>query len=99
MIQLDASVIKFHFIWIAKNIPLTYGNEVMQLVELVAPGNLTVIDTALDARPNIADLVCAKSREISAEAVFITSNPKTTHEIQRHCMHQRIAAFGPIWDS
>lgn len=99
MVQLDPNAIHFHFIWVAKDIPATYGNEVLSLVALIAPQNLTVIDTAAEARPDLANLVCMKAKSMSAEAVFITSNPKVTHQVQRQCMHEGIAAFGPIWDS
>ena len=89
----------FHVIWVAKDIPATCGNEVLSLVALVALQNLTVIDTAAEARPDLANVVCMKAKSMSAEAVFITSNPKATHEVQQQCLQQGIAAFGPIWDS
>lgn len=98
IIQLK-DIVDFHFIWVAKDIVATYGEEVVHLVGHVPAMKLTVINTAVEARPDISSLVCKKAKDLSAEAIFVSSSPRLTQQIQQQCVQSGVAAFGPIWDS
>ena len=94
-----AKRIETHFIWIAKDMDNTYGPEVMGLVDLIAPDNKTLVDTAHQERPDIPVLVQRKAKQMKPDAIYIISNPELTRTVWQACKGQGIKCFGPIWDS
>ena len=94
-----------HFTY--SNIERTYGPTVLKDLkesfqnqgDFVFEQTVTLWDTRLKGRPNLAELIGGLVERHKAEVVFVTSNPKGTAEILRTCRKGGISCFGPIWDS
>src|ERR1700691_5425408 len=98
-------VIHDHFT--PSNIESTYGSTVLKDLkksfdeqdDFALEGTVTLWDTRLKGRPNMAELIGGLVKRQKAEIVFVTSNPKGTAETIRTCRQRGILCLGPIWDS
>jgi hypothetical protein len=98
-------VIHDHFT--LSNIESTYGSTVLKDLkksfdeqdDFAFEGTVTLWDTKLKGRPNMAELIGGLVERQKAEVVFVTSNPKGTAETIRTCRKRGISCLGPIWDS
>lgn len=98
-------VIHDHFTF--SNIESTYGSTVLKDLkksfdeqdDSAFEGTITLWDTKLKGRPNMAELISELVERQKAEVVFATSNPKGTAENIRTCRKRGISCLGPIWDS
>lgn len=88
------------------NIESTYGSTVLKDLKksfdeenFALEGTVTLWDTRLKGRPNMAELIGRLVERQKAEIVFVTSNPKGTAETIRTCRERGISCLGPIWDS
>lgn len=91
--------IEIHFVWIGRDLRNTFGSEIYDIVKKCPVGRLTVLDVAEVGKPDVPQLAVDKCREVSAEVVFMSSNPSTVQSTLALCHSEGIACFGPIWDS
>lgn len=90
----------FHLIWIGSDLEKTYGPELMALLKKAVKGDrMTLVDTKIHGRPDTVALIDQVYRQIDAQVVFVTSNPKGTEVITRGCRYRGIPCFGPLFDS
>ncbi|GAU29597.1 hypothetical protein TSUD_164450 [Trifolium subterraneum] len=88
-----------YLIWVAKDIETNFGNEIKELVEKYSKEKVIVHDTAVCARPNVAEISVNAATNWNVEVVIVTSNPEGSRDVVRACNKAKIPAFGPIWDS
>ena len=96
-----------HHIVAFSNIEQTYGSTVLEDLkasfrdrnESEFERTVTLWDTRLKGRPNMAKLIGGLVEQQKPEVIFVTSNRKGTAETIRACKKQGITCFGPIWDS
>ena len=90
----------FHLIWIGSDLEKTYGPELMGLLKKAVKGDrMTLVDTKVQGRPDTVALIDQVYRQIDAQVVFVTSNPKGTEVITQGCRYRGIPCFGPLFDS
>lgn len=86
-------------VWVAKDIEVNYGKEMMEIVGGYPKEKVIVHDTAISGRPNVGEMSVEAAIRWEAEVVIVTSNPQGSRDVVRACKKARIPAFGPIWDS
>jgi len=88
---------KLSIVWIGNNCQETYGDAIWSAV--CAHPRLRLHDTAVEGRPNLAELPVQAFREFRAQAVFCVSNRAVTKSVVQACLAQGIPAYGATWDS
>ncbi|KAL5151742.1 Adenylate-forming reductase 06235 [Glycine soja] len=86
-------------IWVAKDIELNFGREIIELMNKYSKEKVIVHDTAISGRPNVAEMSVNAAIKWNVEVVIVTSNPEGSRDVLRACKRANIPAFGPIWDS
>lgn len=89
-----------HLVWVGRHIRQTFGEKVWDMVHQALPADrLTIIDTAVDGRPDMVGVTCQAVQAVNAQAVFLGSNPAGTKVVLDGCRANGIVCFGPLWDS
>ncbi|RZB83441.1 adenylate-forming reductase 06235-like [Glycine soja] len=86
-------------IWVAKDIELNFGREIIEMMNKYSKEKVIVHDTAISGRPNVAEVSVNAAIKWNVEVVIVTSNPEGSRDVLRACKRANIPAFGPIWDS
>ncbi|KAK9839091.1 hypothetical protein WJX74_009335 [Apatococcus lobatus] len=89
----------YHLIWVGRDLTNTYGPVMMDLLSRIDPARVHLYDTLHDGRPDSLALTIQLVRQIRAEVVLVTSNPRGTEHLVNGCRAAGITAFGPIFDS
>ena len=85
-------------LWSAPGPLKTFGDGIYNAVLEVDP-KAVIIDTKLEGRPDLVQLIYEIYRASEAEAIFCVSNRKLTRKVVYEMESRGIPAFGPIWDS
>lgn len=89
-----------HLIWIGRNMEKAFAGEVWDGVHnRLEPHRLTIVDTAVQGRPDMTTMACEAYDRMNAQVVFVGSNRAGTKAVMRGCRSRGIACFGPVWDS
>ncbi|KAI9086728.1 hypothetical protein K1719_031322 [Acacia pycnantha] len=86
-------------VWVAKDIQMNFGKEIVEFVGRYSKEKMIVHDTAISGRPNVGEMSVEAAIRWEAEVVIVTSNPEGSRDVVRACKKARIPAFGPTWDS
>ena len=91
---LQHSEMGIYFVWIVRDLRNTFGSETYEIVKKCPIGRLSILDVAEVGKPDVPQLAVDKCREISAEVVFMSSNPSTVLSTLALCHSQGTACFG-----
>ncbi|XP_054794344.1 adenylate-forming reductase 06235-like [Prosopis cineraria] len=86
-------------VWVAKDIEMNFGKEIIEFLGRYSKEKMIVHDTAISGRPNVGEMSVDAAIRWDAEVVIVTSNPEGSRDVVRACKKAGIPAFGPIWDS
>ena len=100
LLQPTTVTTEVHFVWVAKSVKKTYGEEFAELLRTCPADRLTIYDTAeRGGRPDVGGMAVEVARRVGAQVVIVTSNPSGSKAVVDTCRANGITAIGPVWDS